>query len=209
MLYEADIQAIVRLLGEVSVAHGDLAQKRQLLLIELCELIDADTWAWSLCQRADKRRAAICLDRTAGCRRSTNSAPALLARVDCTSQARLTVQQISDDVVSSITMGRQMGRPPFAPREIKMAKIVLSEIPWLHEKHAPAGSKRLGAALSPRERATLVHLIDGLSREAIAERLQLSPHTVHGYIKEIYKYYRVNSRAGLMKHFTLGWQQAT
>ncbi len=60
--------------------------------------------------------------------------------------------------------------------------------------------------LPPRQRATLVHLIDGLSRPAIAKRLGISTHTLHGYIKDIYKHYRVNSRAELVKKFTLGWQ---
>ncbi len=159
MLCETDVRAIVRLLGRVSMAGGDLAHKRQHLLIELCELIDADAWTWSLGRRPDRKRATVCLDRATGGRRATPAAaaPALPAGhvhdlvLDSPSGARvqLTVSQISDDIVSSITLARQPDRPPFAPREAKIAKIILSEIPWLHEKHSTIQAKRIGAALSP------------------------------------------------------------
>ena len=40
-LAESDVRRIVRLLGEVIVAPGEIHDKRRLLMDGLCELIDA------------------------------------------------------------------------------------------------------------------------------------------------------------------------
>jgi DNA-binding CsgD family transcriptional regulator len=52
--------------------------------------------------------------------------------------------------------------------------------------------------LSPRLRETLNLVLEGLSKREIAERMSLSPNTVHGYIRELYKIYNVTTRARLM-----------
>ncbi len=41
-LPEADVRAIVRLLGEVAMIRGTLAEAKQHLMDGLCRLIDAD-----------------------------------------------------------------------------------------------------------------------------------------------------------------------
>ena len=221
MLCELDIRAIVRLLGKLSILEGDLSQKRGHLLNELCELINGDSWIWSLHRREGKTGTDLCLDSISGRRPIVP-----LLKRDVTdsiipqgsfhgrvlgqangARLRLTVRQISDDVVSSLHIIRRAGRSAFVPREIKIAQIILSEIPWLHEQSSAIEVRPLRISLPPRQRATFVHLIDGLSRQAIAQRLRISPHTVHGYIKDIYKHYHVNSHAELIKQFTLGWQR--
>jgi DNA-binding CsgD family transcriptional regulator len=221
MLRDPDVRSIIRLLGDASILVGDLSQKKSYLLSGLCEIIDGETWTWELSRRADKKMAAVITDRMSGSGltlslpkqspRVTLAPPILSGDLafDQTSEPRLTltVRQISDDIVSSISIARRKGQRPFAPREIKMAQIILSEIPWLHESNPSTGGQRIRRKLSPRQRATLVHLMDGASHKTIAERLHISPHTVHGYIKGIFKHYKVNSRAELVRHFTLGWQQ--
>ena len=52
--------------------------------------------------------------------------------------------------------------------------------------------------LSPRLRETLDCLLSGSSEKSIAEQLSLSPHTVHGYVKLIYRHFKVKSRAQLL-----------
>jgi len=66
--------------------------------------------------------------------------------------------------------------------------------------------------LSPRLRETLDCLLSGSSEKAIAQELKLSPHTVHGYVKLIYRHFKVKSRAQLlaqwvraMKLMTFAW----
>ena len=57
------------------------------------------------------------------------------------------------------------------------------------------------AELSPRLRETLDCLLDGASEKQIAKRLELSPHTVHGYVKLIYRHFKVKSRAQLLSRW--------
>ena len=52
--------------------------------------------------------------------------------------------------------------------------------------------------LSPRLRQTLLRLLDGDSEKQIAGRLGISRHTVHIYVKALYKHFRVSSRGELM-----------
>lgn len=57
-------------------------------------------------------------------------------------------------------------------------------------------------ALAPRHVQTLALLLDGFSEKEIARRLGISPHTVHQYIKDLYKRYAVSSRAELLaRHY--------
>jgi DNA-binding CsgD family transcriptional regulator len=55
--------------------------------------------------------------------------------------------------------------------------------------------------LSARQQQTLRHLLDGDSEKQVAKKLDLSQHTVHGYVKALYRRYGVSSRAELLaKH---------
>jgi pimeloyl-ACP methyl ester carboxylesterase/DNA-binding CsgD family transcriptional regulator len=49
----------------------------------------------------------------------------------------------------------------------------------------PAASRAAGAALSEREREVLRLVAEGMSNEEIAERLALSPHTVHRHVANV------------------------
>ncbi len=55
--------------------------------------------------------------------------------------------------------------------------------------------------LSPRLRETLDCLLSGSSEKTIAQQLSLSPHTVHGYVKLIYRHFKVKSRAQLLSQW--------
>lgn len=57
------------------------------------------------------------------------------------------------------------------------------------------------AGLSPRLAQTLARLLAGDSEKQIAARLQLSRHTVHVYVKSLYRHFNVNSRGELLAHF--------
>jgi DNA-binding NarL/FixJ family response regulator len=52
--------------------------------------------------------------------------------------------------------------------------------------------------LSPRMRDTLDALMTGASEKEIAARLGVSPHTVHQYVKALYRRFEVTSRPELM-----------
>ena len=54
------------------------------------------------------------------------------------------------------------------------------------------------ADLSPRLRETLKHLLAGDSEQQIAAKRGLSRHTVHVYVKGLYKHFNVYSRGELL-----------
>ena len=49
-LSETDVRAMVRLLGNVIAAPGDINAKRRLLMDGLCRLIDATAWIWCMAE---------------------------------------------------------------------------------------------------------------------------------------------------------------
>ena len=46
LLAEADVRAIVRLLGQTAAERGGHAEIKRRLMAGLCELIDVDAWVW-------------------------------------------------------------------------------------------------------------------------------------------------------------------
>jgi DNA-binding CsgD family transcriptional regulator len=54
------------------------------------------------------------------------------------------------------------------------------------------------AELSPRQEQTLQYLLGGDSEKQVARKLKLSQHTVHVYVKALYRRFGVSSRAELL-----------
>lgn len=109
-----------------------------------------------------------------------------------------------DGAISHLGFYRRPGRQPFTAREARIAHIILSEVSWLHE--APTGSE-LGPAvvsLTPRLRMTLNLLLEGQSRAQIAMHLGLSPATLAGYVKEVFRQFHVHSQPELIARFRNG-----
>ena len=52
--------------------------------------------------------------------------------------------------------------------------------------------------LAPRQKQVLALLMQGNSEKQIAQALGLSPHTVHVYIRTVYRSFNVNSRGELL-----------
>jgi DNA-binding CsgD family transcriptional regulator len=105
---------------------------------------------------------------------------------------------------SGIGLYRAAGREPFSPRESRIAHIVLTEVPWLHEQGWPEDRGVTVPTLSPRQRLVLNLLIDGCDRKTIADRLRISPHTANDYVKAVYRHFGVNTQAALMRRFHHG-----
>jgi DNA-binding CsgD family transcriptional regulator len=61
-----------------------------------------------------------------------------------------------------------------------------------------------GVALAPRMRQTLDRLVEGDSERQIALKLKISQHTVHVYVKKLYKRFGVSSRGELLARFVRG-----
>ena len=116
----------------------------------------------------------------------------------------LSIRPGREGMLSHIGLYRRPGREIFTARESRVAHIVLSEVPWLHEAVLPAELGSTVSRLSPRQRITLNLLLEGLTRKQIAGHLELSPHTIDGYVKEVFRHFRVHSQPALIARFQNG-----
>jgi DNA-binding NarL/FixJ family response regulator len=73
--------------------------------------------------------------------------------------------------------------------DAQIARRVLDMFARMATPHADYG-------LSERERQILQHLVEGMTKNEIAQRLALSPHTIDGHVRNIYMKLHVNNRSG-------------
>ena len=88
--------------------------------------------------------------------------------------------------------------PDDAPVERKR-RLVAELCRLLAEELGHPGPR--GDGLAPRVRETLDRLLAGDSEKQIAARLGVSPHTVHVYVKSLYRHFDVCSRGELLSRF--------
>ncbi|VGO22025.1 response regulator transcription factor [Pontiella sulfatireligans] len=101
---------------------------------------------------------------------------------------------------SGIGFFRHTDRPPFSERERLIVETVTTEIGWLYGG-APTQRGADTERLTPRLRSVLTLLLEGYLCNQIADLLHLSPHTVKGYIRDIYRHFGVKSQLALIRHF--------
>lgn len=101
-------------------------------------------------------------------------------------------------VVHVIQFQRPWGESPFTDKELAFVKLFHDELAHLWETSAETDSFRQFPAYLRR---TLNELEKGLSEKEIAAELELSPSTVHSYVKTIMRRSEVRSRAQLMARF--------
>lgn len=77
------------------------------------------------------------------------------------------------------------GGSPISPR---IARYIL-------EDYHTRPQRKDEVELTAREKEVLQGIAGGLPEKQLAERLSISPHTVHSYVKNIYKKLKVNSQA--------------
>lgn len=101
---------------------------------------------------------------------------------------------------SSLSVHRAIGAPPFEPRHRRLLAL-------LHAELEPRIARTLALrrqfglhGLTPRQRQTLNRLACGESEKQVAAHLGVSPTTVHGYVRELYRYFQVTSRGGLLAY---------
>ena len=85
-------------------------------------------------------------------------------------------------------------------------QTVSSEADWLHHYGTNVTAKDKILKLSPRQRQVISFLLAGNSLKEVAQKLELSEHTVGDYVKQIYKHFSVSSRAELLAIFISGGQ---
>lgn len=101
-------------------------------------------------------------------------------------------------VVHVIQFQRPWGEAAFSEKEIAFVGLFHDELAHLWETHQGSDDFR---QLPQHLRRTLQELERGLSEKEIAAELELSPSTIHSYVKTIMKKSQVRSRAELMTRF--------
>ena len=99
--------------------------------------------------------------------------------------------------VRVLAFKRARGEAPFASEECQIVHFVHDELGWLFDA-TPANQIAREEDWSAREREVFRLLLTGASEKCIAAELALSVHTVHGYVKNVYRRVGVTSRAELM-----------
>lgn len=207
-LLETDVRDLVRLLGATASLSSGGDEKRGYLLDGFCALIGADGWSWMLADPAQPgfllhggphgAFASRWFQRAANALFRGSSGSALPAWHE-SEHLLFATERLGEGRAGLIALLRRPGRPAFTSRETCLARIVLSEIPWLFEPAASVEKATPGDALTPREQLVLEHLIAGRARKEIAGRLGISPHTVSGYLKKLFRHFGVRSQTELLR----------
>ena len=116
------------------------------------------------------------------------------ARVDSFIYA---VARSSSTSARCIALHRPWGARPFTARERQLIDVFHRECRWLHEPSRSVDAALL-QGLGPRLCQTLRLLARGLGETQVAAELDLSPHTVHEYVKALYRHFDVSSRSELL-----------
>jgi DNA-binding NarL/FixJ family response regulator len=96
-----------------------------------------------------------------------------------------------------------LGRPDAAESEAQAARETFAQLGAAREvalTEAPGGDATGVGDLTPREREVLRLVAKGLSDGEIAERLVLSPHTVHRHVANVRTKLRLPSRAAAVAY---------
>lgn len=103
-------------------------------------------------------------------------------------------------LLHAITLYRGWREQPFGDRERTLVQLLHEQLAadW-REVHAPAPQL---ANMPTRLRQTCALLMRGLSEKEVAAELELSTHTVHQYVKELYRRLQVRSRGELHARLT-------
>ncbi len=107
-------------------------------------------------------------------------------------------RRIGTDEMRGLSLHRPWGDRPFQARDVAVIDAFTRESLWIHE---PTALDRITATLSPRQREVLGALLRGLAEKQIADELGLSSHTVHDYVKVLYRRLGVRSRGELLARF--------
>lgn len=95
---------------------------------------------------------------------------------------------------------RPPGESGFGRRERNLLYLLHAELAH-HLGRGLATSDDPATALTPRLRQVLAGLLGGDPEKRLAARLGVTPATLHGYVKQVYRAFGVRGRAELHAHF--------
>jgi DNA-binding CsgD family transcriptional regulator len=106
---------------------------------------------------------------------------------------------ITADAESYFLFDLHRTRRRFSPADAALAGAALRGLKWFQRNLLLShGLLQADTPLSPIQRKVLALLLTEKSEKEIAHTLSLTPGTTHQYVVDLYRTFRVNSRAGLM-----------
>jgi hypothetical protein len=96
--------------------------------------------------------------------------------------------------IHGLGMCRKIGRTAFGAGEVAVVRFLHEELAHLWRKPEAVEID----SLPKRLMETVAGMRRGLSRKEIADELQISPHTVHTYERQLFEKFDVNSRGELL-----------
>ena len=106
--------------------------------------------------------------------------------------------ETSDGRFEAVVLHRRINDPPWTARELQVLDLLHREIAPMIGRELADFDGHDAVPLPPRMHQTLDAMLEGLSEKETAARLDLSGHTVHQYVKALYRRYRVRSRSELL-----------
>jgi DNA-binding CsgD family transcriptional regulator len=111
------------------------------------------------------------------------------------------VHYLSQDSWTHWTVFRQAGKDDFSVRDRQLVLAALSGVVWMKPSISESIPAEAFRNLSQRRRTVMLLLLEGLARKEIANRLQLTLHTVNDHIKAIFEHFQVKSATQLAARF--------
>lgn len=122
--------------------------------------------------------------------------------LDCAMYSAVPINSVGE--YFALTLVRAWGEPPFSEEERDALTLLHHRLTplfsaWTRER----AGRRAISELPTRMRQVLACLLEGDSEKHAATRLDLSPHTVHQYVKRLHRVMRVRSRGELLAYCRL------
>ncbi|WP_097459115.1 helix-turn-helix transcriptional regulator [Mangrovitalea sediminis] len=106
---------------------------------------------------------------------------------------------VNEDTELFFGVSRSPECPPFTAAERDAMGIIVRGLKWFYRQFLLSHGYCIASApLSVSERQVLQGLLCGSTEKEIAREQGLSPHTVHDYVKAIYRKFGIRNRAALM-----------
>jgi DNA-binding CsgD family transcriptional regulator len=117
--------------------------------------------------------------------------------------------RVADIEHDGVVWFRARGGAPFSEREAALVKFMHEELARLVGGPLASSSEPSPSQLPPRARQVLKGLLEGDTDKQIAARLEVSPHTINQYTKQIFRHFRVAGRNQLLARWIRrGWSSA-
>ncbi len=113
----------------------------------------------------------------------------------------------NSNVLFCVTLNRDIGQTPYSEADRQWMQLLLEELTSFLGSELSLDDNCPYRTLPPRLLQVFELLMQGETEKAIATTLNLSPHTVHEYVMDLYRRFRVNRRGALITAaYAMGWK---